>query len=65
MGLFDKLRDAFGRSASQTGEEPEPEYRCLQCGAGYDRKHAVCSDCGSEFIAPTNPDDDAEEEMTE
>lgn len=63
MGLFDRLRDAFGSAGAGTSEDDrEPAYRCLQCGAGYERKHEVCSDCGSQFVAPTDPDGDGEDE---
>jgi len=63
MGLLDKLRAAVSGGSESAAEEPEPAYRCLKCGAGYDRKHQICSECGGEFVAPTNPgeDDDAEE----
>jgi len=62
MGLFDKLRNVFGSGgAGARSDEPEPNYRCLQCGTGYDRDHKVCSDCGSEFVAPIDPGADEEE----
>lgn len=61
MGLLERLRDAFGTTRTDEGADGEPDYRCLKCGAGYDREQQVCSDCGSEFVAPTDPRDETEE----
>jgi len=56
MGLLDWLPGVEG------DEDPESKpgsYRCLRCQAFHDRAHHSCPDCGSQFVAPIDPDDDA------
>lgn len=50
MGVRDVLRRLlFGQSpASLTAQ---PRFRCLRCGAEFERQHDTCPECGARFVA--------------
>ena len=46
--VFDRLRELFGTPDEDSGET----YRCVNCGAEFDRNVRECPDCGGPFVAP-------------
>jgi lipopolysaccharide biosynthesis regulator YciM len=48
MGLLDSLKGIFGNDL-----EPDPEFRCIKCGADLQRDHYECPECGAPYVAAT------------
>jgi len=55
MGILREfLRDlAVGRLGRRDGDD-DAAYRCVKCGAGFDRDHHTCPECGGQFLAPAD-----------
>lgn len=47
MGIIDDIR------ALLTGDDDDPTFVCLNCGSGYEREVAECTECGNPHVAPT------------
>lgn len=52
MTLIERLFGLFEHD-SET-----PQYRCIQCGEGYERSQRECDVCGSQFIAEASDGED-------
>jgi len=37
-------------------ELPDGDYRCIRCGAGFEREYHECPECGGAFLAPVDGD---------
>lgn len=58
MGLFRRLLELFKwPSIDATGDE---HFRCIRCGAGFERNHDACPRCGAAFVAPLRAADENE-----
>lgn len=44
--ILERLRELFRH------ETDDEHYRCINCGREYTRSHAECPDCGGQFLAP-------------
>ncbi|WP_049901405.1 penta-EF hand family protein [Halococcus agarilyticus] len=51
-GPLRRLWGLFSASAPEDGAEEA--YRCIQCGAGFDREYQTCRECGGSFIVATD-----------
>lgn len=50
--VFGRLRNVFGAP----DEDDREQYRCVNCGAEFDRPHRECPECGGPFLAPIGED---------
>lgn len=55
MRLWDRLT-AVVRLPSIDPDDREPRYRCLSCGADYERKHRACPQCNGRFVVELDPE---------
>lgn len=49
MGIIDVLRNMIpGRSMYSLADRAR--FRCLRCGAEFERQHVTCPECGARFV---------------
>ncbi|WP_436927542.1 hypothetical protein [Halosimplex amylolyticum] len=51
MGLLRRITRLL-RKPSIDPEKREENYRCIRCGAVFERNHRVCPDCGTQYVLP-------------
>lgn len=49
MGIIKYLLQMAPWSSPQAMTE-QPTFRCLRCGAEFEREHITCPDCGAQFV---------------
>lgn len=61
MGILRRVIDMF-TTPSVNPDERDAGYRCLRCGAGFERNYRSCPECGAEFVAPVDAESDGQTE---
>jgi len=56
MGLIERVLG--WKVPGQANDRDESPYRCIACGAGYDRPHTECPECRGPYITATTDDAD-------
>lgn len=57
MQLLERIY-RFVRPYSMIGRRAEdPEFRCIKCGAEFERRHRTCPECGDVYVVPIDADD--------
>ena len=54
-GLLERIAGVLRKSDwDPAGGGTDDAYVCIKCGEGYDRPRNACSDCGGQFVVPTD-----------
>lgn len=55
MSFVQRLLERFG--LADTSDDASDPYRCIRCGATFERQHHDCPECGVPYVVSEDADD--------